>query len=98
MGCKQGFDRETAAVLALELFRQDKVSLGRAAELCQMPLEDFMGFATRLQVPLHYDLSDLEEDRRNLEGLALEGYESGDPIEVGPEFWKELHDKIDRGH
>jgi predicted HTH domain antitoxin len=54
---------ETAAVLALELYREDKVSLGRAAELCQMPVEQFMEFAGSHNVPLHYGPSDLEEDR-----------------------------------
>jgi predicted HTH domain antitoxin len=29
---------ETARLVALELFREDKLSLGRAADLCQTPL------------------------------------------------------------
>jgi predicted HTH domain antitoxin len=36
--------KEAAKLLALELFRKDKVSMGRAAELCHMPLEAFMEF------------------------------------------------------
>ena len=35
---------EAARLLALELYREDKVSLGRAAELCQTPLGSFMDF------------------------------------------------------
>ena len=62
---------ETARLLALELYREDKVSLGRAAELCRMPLEKFMEFAARHNVPLHYDAGALEEDRRTLERLGL---------------------------
>ncbi len=62
---------EAAAVLALELYRQDKVSLGRAAELCQMSIEHFMEFASRHNVPLHYGPGDLDEDRRTLERLGL---------------------------
>ncbi len=62
---------EAARLLALELYREDKVSLGRAAELCCMPLEQFMGFAARHNVPLHYGPDDLEEDRRTLERLGL---------------------------
>jgi predicted HTH domain antitoxin len=62
---------EAARVLALELYRQDKVSLGRAAELCQMPIELFMEFAARHNVPMHYGAADLEEDRRTLERLGL---------------------------
>ncbi len=62
---------ETARLLALELYREDRVSLGRAAELCQMPVEQFMDFAARRDVPLHYRAGDLEEDRRTLERLGL---------------------------
>jgi predicted HTH domain antitoxin len=62
---------EAAAVLALELYRQDKVSLGRAAELCQMAIEQFMEFAARHNVPLHYGSGDLEEDRRTFDRLGL---------------------------
>ncbi|MBL8227552.1 MAG: UPF0175 family protein [Bryobacterales bacterium] len=45
---------EASAVLALELSRQDKVPLGRAAELCDMPVERFMHSAAEHDVPLHY--------------------------------------------
>jgi predicted HTH domain antitoxin len=51
---------DAARLLALELFREDKVSLGRAAELCDMPLEAFMEFAGKRQVPLHYGVAELE--------------------------------------
>jgi predicted HTH domain antitoxin len=62
---------EAARSLALGLYREDKVSLGRAAELCGMPVEQFMEFAARHNVPLHYGPGDLEEDRRTLERLGL---------------------------
>lgn len=62
---------EAARLLALELYREDKVSLGRAAELCQTPVEQFMEFAAGRDVRLHYGAADLEEDRRTLERLGL---------------------------
>ena len=62
---------ETARLLALELYREDKVSLGRAAELCRTTLEQFMEFAALHDVPLHYGADDLGEDRRTLERLGL---------------------------
>ena len=62
---------ETDRLLALGLYREDKVSLGRAAELCQMPVEEFMEFAAQHNVPLHYGADELEEDRRTLERLGL---------------------------
>ena len=71
-----GFDAdnvsaEATRLLALELYREDKVSLGRAAELCHLRTEQFMEFAGRHNVPLHYGVDDLEEDRRTLERLGL---------------------------
>jgi len=67
----QSLSAEASRLLALELFREDKVSLGRAAELCQMPVEQFMEFAALHHAPLHYDAADLEEDRQTLERLGL---------------------------
>jgi predicted HTH domain antitoxin len=62
--------RESATLLALELYRENKVSLGRAAELCEMPVEAFMVFAGKHEAPMHYSISDLEEDRLTLERLS----------------------------
>ena len=62
---------EAARLLALELYRADEVSLGRAAELCHTPIEQFMEFAGKHNVPLHYGADELEEDRRTLERLGL---------------------------
>jgi len=61
--------KDAAMLLALELYREHKISLGRAAELCQTPLAAFMLFVGRHEVPLHYGLEDLEEDRETLERL-----------------------------
>jgi len=63
---------EAVRLLALELFREEKVSLGRAAELCQTPLAAFMDFVAAHNVsPIRYGLSELEEDRRTLASLGL---------------------------
>ena len=68
-----GLDRahvseDAARLIALELFREDKVSLGRAAELCNTPLAAFMDFvATRGVPPLRYGFEDLEEEHRSVE-------------------------------
>jgi predicted HTH domain antitoxin len=57
--------QEAARLLALELYREDKISLGRAAELCQTPLAAFMDFAAKHGVPpLRYSFEDLEEERQ----------------------------------
>lgn len=62
---------DTARVVALLLFREDKISLGRAAELCGTPIEAFIQFAGRHGVPLHYGVEDLEQDRRNMTRIGL---------------------------
>ena len=58
---------DAARLLALELFREDKISLGRAAELSETPVEAFMEFAGQRQVPLHYGTSELEADRQTMQ-------------------------------
>jgi predicted HTH domain antitoxin len=62
--------QEAARLLALELYRGDKVSLGRAAELSQTPVAAFMDFAAKHGVPpLRYSFEDLEEERRTADRL-----------------------------
>ena len=61
---------EAARLLALELYREDKVSLGRAAELCQTALAAFMDFAAKHGVPpLRYSFEDLEKERQTVDRL-----------------------------
>jgi predicted HTH domain antitoxin len=56
---------EAARLLALELYREDKVSLGLAAELCHTPVAAFLDFAAKHRVPpLRYSFEDLEEERQ----------------------------------
>ena len=63
---ESNISQETARLLALELYREDKVSLERAAELCQTPLAAFMGFSAKHGVPpLRYKNEDLEEEHRS---------------------------------
>ena len=65
-------DSERARLLvALELFREERVSLGRAAELAGLGVEEFMEFSADRQVPLHYTADDLAEDRNTAARLKL---------------------------
>ena len=67
---ESSLSQEAARLLALELYREDKVSLGRAAELCQTPLAVFLDFAAKHGVPpLRYSFEDLEEERRTADRL-----------------------------
>jgi predicted HTH domain antitoxin len=64
--------REAAQLMALELFREEKVSLSRAADLCGTPLAAFMDFVAAHEVsPIRYGIGELEEDRRTLAKLGL---------------------------
>jgi len=60
-----------AKLLALELYRERAVSLGRAAELCGVSIAEFMEFAGEREVELDFGLEDLEQDRRTLESFKL---------------------------
>ena len=63
--------QEAARLLALELYREDKISLGRAAELCQTPIAVFIDFVAKHGVPpLRYSFEELEEERRSTDELG----------------------------
>jgi len=67
---ERNLSQEAARLLALELYREDKVSLARAAELCRTPLAAFMDFAAKHGVPpLRYSSEDVEEERRSTDRL-----------------------------
>jgi predicted HTH domain antitoxin len=62
---------DAARLLAVELFREDRISLGFAAELCHTPLAEFMDFVAKRGIPpLRYGFEDLEEERRSTERLG----------------------------
>jgi predicted HTH domain antitoxin len=61
---------EAARLLALELYREERVSLGRAAELCCTPVAAFLEFAARHGVPpLRHSFEQLEEERRTPDNI-----------------------------
>jgi predicted HTH domain antitoxin len=66
--------QEAARLLAHEIYRDAKVSLGRAAELCHTPVAAFMDFAAKHGVPpLRYSFEDLEGERQTVDGLDRRG-------------------------
>lgn len=67
---ERNLSQEAARLLALELYREDKVSLGRAAELCETPVAAFIDFAAKHGVPpLRYSFEDLDEERQTADRL-----------------------------
>jgi len=61
---------QAAKLIALELFREERVSLGKAAELAGMALEDFMTLTSERAIPLHYTTSDWRDDNQTARKLA----------------------------
>jgi predicted HTH domain antitoxin len=60
---------EVAKLLGLELYREGSVSLGQAAELCGVSQAEFMQFAAEREVSVNYTLTDLQQDRKFIEGM-----------------------------
>ena len=48
--------------LAIGLYADNKVSLGKAASFAELTQREFLLLLKELRVPLHYDVADLEED------------------------------------
>ena len=66
LGKRPDADRVRIA-LAIHLFQEDVISLGRAAELAGEPRVDFEWLLVQMGIPtVHYDVSDYEQDLRGL--------------------------------
>ena len=63
--------RSASKLIALELFREHRVSAGKAAELAEVPLDEFLEFAARREVPMHYTEADWEQDQGVARKLKL---------------------------
>lgn len=63
--------RSAGKLIALELFREHRISLGKAAELSGVSVEDFMAFSAEREVPLHYTMADWEADQGTARDLGL---------------------------
>jgi predicted HTH domain antitoxin len=56
--------------LAVALFEQDKLSLGKARELAGMTLVEFQRELALRQIPLHFDVEDLKQDVATLKAMG----------------------------
>src|SRR5438105_915136 len=64
-------EAELKAELALTLFQQDRLTLGQAAELAQVPQLEFQRMLASRQIPIHYGVEQLEHDLRRVQDIAL---------------------------
>jgi predicted HTH domain antitoxin len=55
--------RSASKLIALELFREGRISAGKAAELAGVSTDEFFEFAARREVPMHYTQQDWEQDQ-----------------------------------
>jgi len=62
-------EQELTLELIILLFQQQKISIGKAANLAQLPLIKFQHELAIRNIPIHYDESDLDIDLKNLQSL-----------------------------
>ncbi|MBA2680474.1 MAG: UPF0175 family protein [Ktedonobacteraceae bacterium] len=63
-------EAELTLELAVALFQQKKISLGKAAEVAGMSHVEFQHILAERNIVLHYDLADLDEDICTLQQLG----------------------------
>ncbi|MBV9678560.1 MAG: UPF0175 family protein [Acidobacteriaceae bacterium] len=64
-------EAELKVELALALFQQDRLTLGQAADLAQMPQLDFQRLLGSRQIAIHYGFEQLEQDLRRVGAITL---------------------------
>jgi predicted HTH domain antitoxin len=57
--------------LALSLFQQEKLSFGKACELADMTIWDFLSLLKQRGIALHYDIPEFEADMNTLRAYGL---------------------------
>lgn len=68
---KEKASQEVRKLLALELFRERAISMGKAAEIAGISLAEFMELSATRGIPIHYTKEDLKKDRETTERLAV---------------------------
>ncbi len=67
-------ENELAAFLkraiAIELFREGLVSIGKASEIAEVTRNAMMDLLGERRIPLHYTVNDLEEDVKTLRKIV----------------------------
>jgi len=64
-------EAELKVELALALFQQDRLTLGQAADLAQMPQLDFQRLLGSRKIAIHYGFEQLEQDLRRVGAITL---------------------------
>jgi predicted HTH domain antitoxin len=61
---------EIKVELAIHLYAQRRLSIGKARELAEMSLWQFRHLLAARQIPVHYDVTDLEKEVATLRKLG----------------------------
>ncbi len=59
-------EAELTLEIIIMLFQKKRISIGKAAHLARMPLLQFQHELAERQIPVHYEVADLETDLKNL--------------------------------
>jgi predicted HTH domain antitoxin len=63
-------ESELIQEIAIMLFQKEKLTLGQASHLAQMPQLQFQHLLASRQIPLHYDVPEFEADLNTLRELG----------------------------
>lgn len=63
-------EEELRREIAVLLFQREKLTLSRASRLAGMSRIEFQHLLASRQIPIHYDVSDFEEDLKTLRDVA----------------------------
>lgn len=63
-------EAELKQEIAVMLFQKEKLTLGQASHLAQMNQLQFQHLLASRQIPVHYDVEDLEADIKTLRKLG----------------------------
>jgi predicted HTH domain antitoxin len=62
-------ERDVLVDIAIGLYKREQVSLGRAAEIANLPSPTFLDELGRRRIPINYDTDDLHADLAGLSDL-----------------------------
>ena len=63
-------EEELLREIAVLLFQQGKLTLAKASRLAKMSRLQFQHLLASRQIPVHYDVAELEEDLKTIKGLG----------------------------
>jgi len=63
-------ETELIQEIAIMLFQKEKLTLAQASRLAQMPRMQFQHLLASRQIPVHYDVAELETDVQTLQEMG----------------------------